>query len=168
MGWSTISTASNSATHAFFYNFYGDQTMHDLGTLGGRPQHRAGINSAGQIVGDSNLTRRNGLPRLHLHQQRRHDGPQLADSVVSGWTWTEANAINDSGWIVGYGVNSTGHTDAFLLQPSTVVQNPGDANGATPGTIFDMLSRSSLNQVRGWKVTLGVTEGIPFRCSHWT
>ena len=36
----------------------------------------------------------------------------------------------------------------------------------TPGTILAMLSRSSLNHVRGWKVTLGVTGGMPLRCCH--
>ena len=35
----------------------------------------------------------------------------------SGWTLMDANAINDSGWIVGVGTNPSGETDAFLLIP---------------------------------------------------
>ena len=42
----------------------------------------------------------------------------------SGWTLESANDINDSGWIVGVGLNPSGQTDAFLLapvpEPSTV------------------------------------------------
>ena len=34
----------------------------------------------------------------------------------------------------------------------------------TPGTKFAMLSRSSLNQVRGWKVTLGAPTARPRSC----
>jgi probable HAF family extracellular repeat protein len=41
-----------------------------------------------------------------------------------GWDLIQANAINDSGWIVGYGTNTAGAQDAFLLRPA----NPGDAN----------------------------------------
>ena len=42
----------------------------------------------------------------------------------------------------------------------------------TPGTIFAMLSRSSLNQVRGWKVTLGVNRKAALAaasqsCTSW-
>ena len=36
----------------------------------------------------------------------------------SGWTLTGAGAINDNGWIVGYGTNSSGQSDAFLLTPT--------------------------------------------------
>ena len=35
----------------------------------------------------------------------------------SGWTLEYASAVNDSGQIVGYGINSTGVTHAFLLTP---------------------------------------------------
>ena len=47
------------------------------------------------------------------------------DCSSSGWTLEYATAINDSGQIVGYGVNRSGQTDAFLLtptpEPSTLV-----------------------------------------------
>ena len=33
----------------------------------------------------------------------------------SGWTLEYANAINDPGQIVGYGINASGNTDAFSL-----------------------------------------------------
>ena len=35
----------------------------------------------------------------------------------SGWTLSDATAINDNGWIAGYGLNPTGQEHAFLLTP---------------------------------------------------
>jgi hypothetical protein len=39
-------------------------------------------------------------------------GPDLP-----GWSVTEATGINDSGQIVGYGINPLGQHDSFLLTP---------------------------------------------------
>jgi probable HAF family extracellular repeat protein len=39
-------------------------------------------------------------------------------SPSSGWTLQIATAINDSGQIVGHGLNSAGQQDAFLLTPT--------------------------------------------------
>ena len=36
---------------------------------------------------------------------------------ASRWTLESANAINDSGWIVGYGTNAAGQNHASLLTP---------------------------------------------------
>lgn len=38
----------------------------------------------------------------------------------TGWTLTEATAINDQGQIVGYGINPNGLTRGFLLTPVPV------------------------------------------------
>ena len=48
-------------------------------------------------------------------------GVVLAQPLIdpsSGWTLQFATAINDSGQIAGYGINSVGQTDAFLLTPT--------------------------------------------------
>ena len=45
----------------------------------------------------------------------------------SGWTLQSANAINDNGQIVGYGINPSGQMDAFLLTPfRTLFIEPSD------------------------------------------
>jgi probable HAF family extracellular repeat protein len=47
-------------------------------------------------------------------------GFKLLNNVIppnSGWTLTEATAINNAGEIVGFGTNPQGNTDAFLLTP---------------------------------------------------
>ena len=41
-----------------------------------------------------------------------------AGSVSAGWVLTQANGINDNGWIVGDAINTlTGETHAFQLAP---------------------------------------------------
>jgi hypothetical protein len=50
-------------------------------------------------------------------------------SPSSGWTIASATAINDAGWIAGFGINAAGDIRALLLTPSTVPTLPGDANG---------------------------------------
>ena len=46
----------------------------------------------------------------------------LVDATAAGWTLTEAQDINDNGWIVGYGYNPSGSQQAFLLTP---IPEPG-------------------------------------------
>ena len=45
---------------------------------------------------------------------------------ASGWTLTQALAINTSGQIVGYGSNGT-YTEAFLLTPAAPIPLPAGA-----------------------------------------
>ena len=42
---------------------------------------------------------------------------RLLDDSGLGWILKEADAINNSGQIVGYGINPDGHSEAFLLTP---------------------------------------------------
>jgi probable HAF family extracellular repeat protein len=140
VGWSSTSTAAFYPVHAFLYSFYGDETMHDLGVLASGDNSEAeSINSAGQIVGYSNLT--SGGTSDHAFIYTSTGGITDLNTLIpsgSGWTLESATAINNSGWIVGVGLNSAGATDAFLLTPSTVVQNPGDANGDGKVDINDL------------------------------
>ena len=142
--------------NAFLYK---DGTMTDLGLLpGGCNESIAyGINASGQVVGRSGM---DALPGSSSNASRTSaSGPvapcsdtggfpggaflysngRMADlnSLVnpdSGWILAQANAINDSGQIVGYGANSSGQSDAFLLTPLTA----GDANGDGKVDINDL------------------------------
>ena len=101
--------------HAFLYE---GGSMQDLGTLGGAMSNANDINNVGQIVGKA-LTETSGN---HMHAFLYSDGVMwdLQDMIdpASGWTLTEANAINENGWIVGSGMLD-GHSGgrAFLLTP---------------------------------------------------
>ena len=105
--------------HAFLYE--GNGPMQDLGTLPGQSHSTAfGINNSGVIVGTSGndaFVRSGNVPMQDLN---------ALVSPSSGWTLTQANAINDRGQIVGYGTNSAGQTHAFLLTPAPVNYRQSD------------------------------------------
>jgi probable HAF family extracellular repeat protein len=109
------SYTTGNAQHAFLYS---GGVMSDIGTLGGLKGQANGINDAGQVVGTAYTQAPNdGTGRAFLYS-----GAVLTDlnslvSPTSGWTLEDATAINDNGQIVGYGINSGGQRDAFLLTP---------------------------------------------------
>ena len=99
VGSSTI--AYDGTSRAFAY--YGG-AMHDLGTLGGDQSAATAINDANFIAG----TAASGIGFLDA----------LVDLSTSDFSsLLTANAISDSGYIVGKGVTAGGQTHAFLLSP---------------------------------------------------
>jgi hypothetical protein len=88
------------------------------------------INDQGQVVGEEQVSgvwhaaiwdADNGLRDLNALY-----GPSGANILPSGFVLNAATAINDSGYIVGYGTDAAGHTNQiFLLSAPTL---PGDAN----------------------------------------
>ena len=48
----------------------------------------------------------------------------LADNSANGWILQQATAINDSGYIVGFGINPGGFREAYLLKPQKSVPEP--------------------------------------------
>jgi probable HAF family extracellular repeat protein len=76
------------------------------------------VNNLGQVVGGF------GSPS-HAFIYSGTTVCDLNNVIGSGWTLTTASAINDNGQIVGKGINSSGQTHAFLLnpvpEPSTII-----------------------------------------------
>lgn len=112
---------ANGYRHAFLYD--GSGPIQDIGALSSEHESEAnGINSYGHVVGWSYLT--DGAPLARVIDSRAFlyngntmtDLNALIDSTL-GWTLQHAMAINDTGQIVGYGINSAGTTHAFLLTP---------------------------------------------------
>ena len=102
---------NTKARHAFLYT--GGQ-MHDLGTLPGMTDSAAyALNNQGQIVGTSQTP--NG-EHATLWQNEKPTDLNTLLPPHSGWTLTEARAINDHGQIAGQGLFH-GHPTAFLLTP---------------------------------------------------
>ena len=102
---------SNGKDRAFLYI---DDAMVDLGTVGGRLESWASdINSHGDIVGKSDFS---GT----ACRWKDGVGADLNQLIPPGSDWVlyDATAINDNGWIVGWG-NYKGVRQAFLLVPGT-------------------------------------------------
>jgi len=102
----------------------------DLGALGVGYSYAYGLNNMGQVVGSSG--------RAVLWQ-----GGQMIDlngliQPGSGWVLASANAINDSGWIAGWGLAPDGRPRAFLLEP--VGPSIAGAKAAADGTSMDLPS----------------------------
>ncbi len=111
----------NTLQHAFRYTLGGSMT--DLGTLGGDRSYALAVNSAGLIVGDSEL-----VPNDSTHHAFSFvSGGTMIDLNTlipgnSGWTLLGATGVNDSGQIVGYG-SINGQIHGYVLtaipEPST-------------------------------------------------
>jgi probable HAF family extracellular repeat protein len=105
-------------THAFLFS---DSSMRDLGTLGGSFSEAKGINNYGHIVGTSDTAK--GKAHAFIYRQGKMiDLNLLAGIQDTGWVLVCANAINNSGQIVGYGVIE-GTTRAFLLSPDQPIDD---------------------------------------------
>ena len=109
VGWSENINAGNNY-HAFLCD---NGVMKDIGTLGGNTSCACDINDSGQVVGWSNTS---STPHAFLYA----NGTMIDLNTLvsgSGWTFRQANAINENGQIVGYGIDPSWHQRAFLLTP---------------------------------------------------
>jgi probable HAF family extracellular repeat protein len=89
--------------------------MLDLGTLGGTTSVARSINNNALIVGESYTVGTTEHAFLYSGGVMR-DLNALVPSN-SGWKLEEADAISDTGLIVGDGLNPAGQAEAFLLTP---------------------------------------------------
>ena len=102
---------------------YSNGQMMNLGWMASSfESYGYGINDSGQIVGMSVLLSNGTIGFLYSNGAMTDLNslvPPGSPDILG------ANAINDSGQIAGYGINSSGNCDALLLTPLP----PGDANG---------------------------------------
>jgi len=108
-------THGNLAAHAFLYS---NGAMKDIGTLGSTYSTGTSINAAGVIVGYAEVPSSSEYIVYHAFV---YSGSKMQDlnkliPSNSGWVLSQANGINDSGQIVGYGTIN-GEQHGFLLTP---------------------------------------------------
>lgn len=108
-------------TDGFFHGFLHSDTMNDLGTLGGSQSFALGINTSGQVVGNSD---QNGdaLVRATLWTPTVPNGGTgtLHDLGALNGGYSYAHAINDGGQVTGTSDNlANTATAAFLWTPTT-------------------------------------------------
>ncbi|OAI23096.1 hypothetical protein A1356_18350 [Methylomonas koyamae] len=118
-GISTLVGDDYAQMHAFLWD---NGVMTDLGTLGGDSSHVNDINDAGEIVGD--ITAANGDLRPFLYANGTMADLNTLIALDSGWSLLSAAGINNSGQIVGSGINPEGYQRAFLLTPVAAVPLP--------------------------------------------
>lgn len=135
---------------------YSAGTMQTLSPLPGFATDIAqGINNSGQVVGyDVGPYQPIGSVPHHafLYSNGSMQDLNSLISPSSGWTLQFAEAINDGGQIVGYGINPSGQTDAFLLTPTTSVSwarpvpgNWSTASSWTPANVPTSTINASFN-----------------------
>ncbi len=144
VGYSSVTTVGDrSFNHAFLYS---GGMMMDLGnSIGGNYAEAHGINSLEQIVGHASLA---GDVQMHAFLYMAgamRDLNDLLDASGTGWTLTQANAINDKGWIVANGTFEGGLTHALLLIP---VPEPTAAIILFHATVMILLGRRPLLPLR--------------------
>ena len=82
--------------------------MTDIGTI-----YPEGLNNHGDVVGYSG----SGSSAAVLYRAGAMVNLNRLIDPASRWKLTDAQAINDEGQIVGFGIAPSGRTDAFLLTP---------------------------------------------------
>lgn len=98
VGWSYVDGPLSIESHLVRY---ADGVQTDLGTLGGDVAQGTGINNAGIIVGRSSVA--GGQTHAFIHK----DGNMSDLGLLGAGAYSEANAINNAGVIVGFATTST-------------------------------------------------------------
>ena len=78
------------------------------------------MNNNGEVVGEGDVIVA-GIGTTHAFVYTSGGGTVDLNTLIdpnSGWILEQATAMNDSGQIVGIGINPSGATDAFLLTPT--------------------------------------------------
>jgi probable HAF family extracellular repeat protein/autotransporter-associated beta strand protein len=135
--------------YAFLYN--SDGTWASLGSFA-----PSALNDAGEAVGATTGGGFGPTDAVIYESGTLTDLNALIDPS-SGWTLEQATAINDNGQVAGWGLNSSGQQDAFLLTPTTPTPEPSTAallTAAVVGLVGFGLRRWPLRrQRRGAKNT---------------
>src|SRR5207248_2273629 len=92
------------------------------------------INNNGFVVGNAS---NGGTPSGFFYSGFFYDGAAhdmnaFPEIIAAGWSITGAYAINDSGQIVGVGINNNGQTHAYRMHPQSMSRyvQPTDSTGA--------------------------------------
>ncbi|MHC4499017.1 MAG: choice-of-anchor Q domain-containing protein, partial [Planctomycetota bacterium] len=123
--------------HAALFDPTGNGNNIDLDTLDGAECWAESINNNGQIVGMTENDPEDIQLAVLIDSTGGKNNIDLNTLIdrASGWTLKDALAINDNGWIVGYGINPTGKGRAFLLIPKpSIIYVDDDAAGANDGS----------------------------------
>jgi probable HAF family extracellular repeat protein len=138
-------TTTNNLDRAFSYR---GGKLTDLGSLGGDYSYARGINNSNLIVGGSFVDSQNLVYHAFVWRGgAMEDLNTLLDASGSGWSLTEARAVNEVGQITGVGLLS-GVSHGFLLTPVS-----SNTNSTPP--VLNVLLGSGSNLVIQFLSVLG-------------
>lgn len=113
--------ANGSITWAYTWSAQDGLTVLPLPPAGYQSHVRpTGINDAGVIVGEIYLPNASSRPFVYDEANGIRDLTTLTTVNVPGFTMMAATAINNNGWIIGYGTGGpagTGLYTSFVLKP---------------------------------------------------
>ncbi|MEG3875338.1 DUF3466 family protein [Microcoleus sp. Z1_B5] len=113
-----VGASSSSTLKQVHSTLWSNGQVINLGTLGGNQGSAVAINNKGQVVGYDTTTGNGGL--LHAFIWEDGEMADLNNLLPRGTRWflQEVSDINDSGQILGKGLNrDTGKIHSFLLTP---------------------------------------------------
>lgn len=144
-------------------------TTTDLGTLpGDDASYATGISDSGEVVGwCSTPNGGDGGYEQQAFLYTKATGMVNLNSLLpdnSGWNLISATAINNSGQVIGQGVNSSGETDAFLL----TLKQPGSGNqtGWTAQVLGDRVVPSQATDLNLYQLFGGEAVNVPVTVSN--
>ncbi|MGA8442961.1 MAG: hypothetical protein WB714_32405 [Candidatus Sulfotelmatobacter sp.] len=122
--------------------FWQNGKMLDIGNLGGNCAVPAGLNIHGQVAGNSDLADVNVYPHAFLWS--RESG--IKDLRTLGGTFAQADALNDSGEVVGTSCTKGDLACFAVLWKDGVITNLGNLPGDCGSSAFAI---NSLGQITG-------------------
>lgn len=116
-----------------------DGSVHNIGTLGGLVSSAKGINNSGVIVGPS-------MTRNRANHAFLYDGTMHDIGVLNGFTHSSADAINDSGVVIGSSYDiiiSTDGLNSYTYGHAFIYDNIMRDLGGLPG--YEYSAASGIN-----------------------
>jgi probable HAF family extracellular repeat protein len=160
-----MTNQSGGEFHAYRYD-NANGTFLDLGTLGGDRALAFGINATGQVVGRSLTTTEKH--RAFVWTPGGTDGvpgnPQMIDlGTLANGDYSEANAINASGQVVGYSATSTNpilNRNHAFLYANGAMRDLGGMGAAFPNSFAYAIN--SVGNVAGevYNINFSISKGF--------
>jgi probable HAF family extracellular repeat protein len=140
VGYSTNSSGNDHAT------LYVGGAVQDLGTLGGLSSHGFGINTAGTIVGDSDVL--GATPADNTTHAFVYSAGTMMDigtlAGPGGGAYSGATAINELGHVVGYSAVNAVNDHAFLYTTAGGMKDLGTIMGTSNSEAFAINSKDQI------------------------